>query len=506
MMGDARDSEGKRAVSNTVAVVLLMGMIVTTGALVLFVGSSVVTDYQADARVTATVDSFREVDARISQVTFGNDEIQSVEFADREGSSVSIREGSYVNITVDENPNCRVHAEMGSIVRDFDDDGEVAYEGGGVWRETGGTTSMISPPDFQYRNGTIEFPIVNVGDSGAGRIDRLVVDKDVDASREANRNISRMLSEPACRDPENVTVTVASEYYDAWGQFLGETTGSNVTYDDAEGSASLTLREFGSSVTVNDDAISASDFEAEIEVLSTGVSGGSSNIDNAPTTFFINRSGEILTPWTDGDPTDSIDPDQDDLGPPTANLPVATTISDDESTSFAVAAQYWNCHDYDDTGIDRTVDGTTYDEYGCDNAGGLVLEASLNQNRENLIALTDGQVVPGNPAGYEYQASLKDILQGKIDDDGRLQLQPNQVVYVYELTDDPADADCDDDGVPGYDADGDGTIDDPDDGEGSSCSDFNDAVVLVTLEENDGISAGNFAIHVSFNQVVISEE
>ncbi len=59
---------------------------------------------------------------------------------------------------------------MGEVAYHGSDETRLAYQGGGVWRANGdGTSVMVSPPEFHYRDATLTLPLVTVSGSGAIR-------------------------------------------------------------------------------------------------------------------------------------------------------------------------------------------------------------------------------------------------------------------------------------------------------------------------------------------------
>jgi hypothetical protein len=480
----------------------------------------------------------REVDSRLSQISQSRTDVQRLDFGGGD-SQVTVRDGSAMNITVNRNAVCRVSLPMGSIRKEASDGGTVAYEGGGVWRRTDGGTVMVSPPDFQYRNGTIDFPVTQVDGSVSGTGTRLRASYNRTASHEATKQLRQTFGKPECR-PENVTLVVHSDNYEAWGRFLQRKTGvpdANVTYFSNE-SVKVYLSRIGGDVNpvLSGKQITASsEYVATIKILAMEASvvrnwdvDGDSNDENAnlndPMEFAVLIDGTTKTPFGDGDPNDANVLYEDDLNDPRKNsrLPITATVTGDSSTSFEVQTTMTECGDsgaghgeeshwtwdgVTHTGYSASPD--TYHDLRCswadvEQPDNVRVVVNSGSSSSNFILLEDGDKVPGYEAVNDAQKTLQDVLGPRLDANKRLRLDDNQAVYVYDISGTSGDADCDNDGVPGYDADGDGFVDDPNDDSGTNCDDFNDAIVLIELNQPGTVNAhSDFVLSISAKRVQI---
>jgi cytoskeletal protein CcmA (bactofilin family) len=107
-------------------------------------------------------------------------------------------------------------------------DGRVAYEGGGVWTtDADGNSRMVSPPEFHYRGDTLTLPVVQIdGDVRAAgpQVQLLATAGETDHVDD--------ISNPLSEDSGSVYVTVGSEYYEAWGEFMADRTDGKVVEFD----------------------------------------------------------------------------------------------------------------------------------------------------------------------------------------------------------------------------------------------------------------------------------
>jgi len=114
-------------------------------------------------------------------------------------------------------------------------------------------------------------------------------------------------------------------------------------------------------------------------------------------------------------------------------------------TNFSVAAMSYYCSDFRDTGEDRTIDGSTYDLEGCTTETGerINIDASLDTNNGNLKILRDGDYLPNVDGALAGQLNYTQMLgDDRINDSGYLTLDDNEVVFLFELSDENAQFDA----------------------------------------------------------------
>lgn len=133
------------------------------------------------------------------------------------------------------------------------------------------------------------------------------------------------------------------------------------------------------------------------------------------------------------------------------------TITIEEASSLWVSATTYGCSDggYQDSGLDRYVDSYgTFDRYYCQDWGSPLVSTNSNQNTENVVILGDGEQVPSWGSATPDQRSISDILDDRFDSEtGELDLEDDQLVLLFELTQpdaDPDNASPDVDGDPDY--------------------------------------------------------
>lgn len=260
------ESNGTRGQSETIAVVLIIGIaLVATTAIIAF-GSSALTDTEQQAQNGRAEDAMTQFDSRAAEVALGDSEIQSVDFGQRSGNydvrpnagSITIVHANYDGTDDDGNhvydagndDDERIYTgALGAVVY-HNGETEIAYQGGGVWRKgPSGTAVMISPPEFHYRSGTLTLPVIQAqGDASHSGATRAVVKDSGSLTQrfpnEANSYAAGGSPPPGYLNPlsqGNVYITVQSDYYEAWAAFFRSRSDGAVSVDHTNQEVELEL-------------------------------------------------------------------------------------------------------------------------------------------------------------------------------------------------------------------------------------------------------------------------
>jgi len=224
-------------VSEVTGLVLLLGFVVVTASLTLVVGDRVVADAEEQSRAESGEILVKQFDARFGSVaSAAGNGTTTLALGERNPSEVTVDHDGELEVAVDGGA-CIANTSLPSVRLAQEDGGEVAYQAGGVWRrDSDGGSVMVSPPDVTSQGGTVSASVVDV----TGRItdDRFHLRKNASASRTRSRDLRRTLYAAGCRRPDNVTVSVRSDYYRAWGAYLR----SEVTADVAVFPGNRTVR------------------------------------------------------------------------------------------------------------------------------------------------------------------------------------------------------------------------------------------------------------------------
>lgn len=555
-------SRSARGQSELVGTILLLGIVVTVGGIMLLVGSTAIGDLRSTVAAESTEHTMREIDSRLSRVAFSENNVETLDFSS--ASNIELHSESYMDVTVNGTSQCSARIRMGSITKETDRGRVIAYEGGGVWYESGNGSAMLSPPDLQYREGTINFPLVSVNGTVSGDGGRLVAEKNTTLSRQRSREITRGLTQPAsvCQPPGNITITVKSEYYQAWGRYFAEITGEPVTYDHSNGTASVVLSSLGpaTNARLSGNSVTANtSYVADIKINGTGYHANGFHL---PFAFRVEIEGRSPMAFSadhaEPDGTRLVDRDVNmSYTNGAGNIPVADdmnnpmvshendrypteSISVDAGKAFAVVGISYYC-DSTSNALDRADDGNdepdSEDASNEDGDGMLDTDPSFPGRAggmdDRCIAdgLGDRELRNLSTGGGNAQAdnllvfnSTRNLVTKYIDYDeftsaSSQQRSPDEVIAsIYtEYPDDSVP------GRPGYsDPDTDEEIvldlqdnqalyiyefnEDPDTDPNTFQGDFNDAIVLITVRKQGTISpSGSFSIKISTSKVRIVE-
>ncbi|WP_200531462.1 archaellin/type IV pilin N-terminal domain-containing protein [Halorubrum sp. LN27] len=220
----------ERAQSEVIGTVLLLGLTIAAIGITVGIGSTALADAQSSADIERIEGSMTQVDSKASLVAHGGSTSQRVRLDPSREADVRVDgEAGTMRIEVEaENEDGDIETQtenvtLGAVVYERGDD-RVAYQGGGVWRSNGDGSWMVSPPEFHYRGDTLTLPLVTV--DGDGRLgDSAVVAGDT--KHPEGLFPSENVSNPLLGG--NVTITVESEYAEAWGRFFETRTSANVT-------------------------------------------------------------------------------------------------------------------------------------------------------------------------------------------------------------------------------------------------------------------------------------
>ncbi|UPV99644.1 hypothetical protein M0R88_14115 [Halorussus gelatinilyticus] len=231
---------GGRGQSEVLGVVLLLAItIVGTGLIVSF-GSSALNDAKQASEIDSAENAMTQLDSKASLVGIGSSPVQRTSLG-VDSVAVENRSGwmrvRVVNRTDGTTEHVVMNQTLGAIIY-ANGDTSIAYQGGGVWKRTGGGSTMVSPPEFHYRGTTLTLPLVTV--NGTDSLDGTVR---VTQGGPTESKFPKQ-GNPDFRNPlENgeVNVTVQSEYYEAWGRFFEQRTGGRVSYDHDSDRVFITL-------------------------------------------------------------------------------------------------------------------------------------------------------------------------------------------------------------------------------------------------------------------------
>jgi hypothetical protein len=235
-----------RGQSETIGVVLLLGITVLGMGVVVAVGTGALDTAQQSSAVDRAAQSMSLLDARSALVALGRADSQSVSLAGSSDGSYEVRPDTgritVSRVTNNTTQGPLVNTTLGSVVYENGQQ-SVAYQGGGVWRSYDGGSTMVSPPEFNYQDATLTLPVIRVAGGASS------VAGEPTANIRPNAAKTNLSVFPSSQNPLSngtVVVTVHSEYYRGWANYFEQRTQGNVTVNHDEKSVALELVARGS--------------------------------------------------------------------------------------------------------------------------------------------------------------------------------------------------------------------------------------------------------------------
>lgn len=250
---------GSRGQSESLGALLVIGLTIAAASAIVLLGGAALDSTQEQSDVQRAEHVMTLFDSRAATVALGDADVGSLQlpgsgsYEVRDGTGwIRIRHTNYSDGTGEQEEI--YNATLGSVVYE-NGETHIAYQGGGVWRtDRYGNASMVSPPEFHYRDSTLTFPVVRVSGSGAisGR-STAVVTKATDARQVfPNQAMNYNGSDPPDRNYTNpaengsLTVTIKSDYYTGWAAYFRSRTSGNVSVDHDNSTVTLDLFTLGS--------------------------------------------------------------------------------------------------------------------------------------------------------------------------------------------------------------------------------------------------------------------
>ena len=211
-----------RGQSEVLGVVLLLGMTAIVVGSTVAIGSVALSDTQSTAELQKADAAMTQVDSKASLVAHGDSTSRNVRLGTDGGVSVVDDGEMRIDVEFDDDGPDEINVSLRTVV--YEHDGTtVAYQGGGVWRSDGAGSEMVSPPEFHYRGETLTLPLVTLsGDGHVGDDLRLSAEGEPDRVFPTENHSNPLVG-------GNVTITVESEYHEAWGRFFEERTDAEVS-------------------------------------------------------------------------------------------------------------------------------------------------------------------------------------------------------------------------------------------------------------------------------------
>lgn len=218
----------ERAQSNTIAVVIIFVLALTSALLIVGIGSMTLEESKDVAETGKNVRSMTELDTQASLVALEGGDSTTMDL-DVRGGNTEVRKTGQMHIVLDGKQLRDV--SLGAVVY-TNGNQEVAYQGGGVWRRNteADNSVMVSPPEVHYESGTLTLPLIKIA-QGDRRVSTVRVEK-ISTTKVYPDGTGKQ--NPIPRGKE-LTINVTSEYYRGWATYFEDRIGGDVTvYPDDE--------------------------------------------------------------------------------------------------------------------------------------------------------------------------------------------------------------------------------------------------------------------------------
>ncbi|WIV67942.1 DUF7289 family protein [Natrialbaceae archaeon AArc-T1-2] len=390
----------ERAQTAVLGVVLLVGVVAIASVGILMLAAETTEELEQQAENERIEQSFVELSQTMSTTSATGDTTEVVDFAAGEHGAVVMTETGHINISADGPADFEENISIGTIEYEADDGTRIAYQAGGVFRETGTETRVVTAPPIHYHDdtSTFSFPIVEVEEEAQINSGDVTISH---ADTETYRNLTRI-------EDSVVQINVTSDYCVGWeNYFRGQTQAGAIQESCDENTDDQVVVELG-----------LTDLKGAYEqgLYAVGETGVDLRCESA---HQIIAGPVAIEGGVDNDAKECIDEDwrDDAIGiDPDETLPpldrviekMNESVKDSEAKSF--------------DGSDNLEGGNTYyadDGVTIDGQGANAIEANLDEGDITLVI--DGDLnIDGELEIKEYEdsRSLDIYLTGNLTIDG----------------------------------------------------------------------------------------
>lgn len=227
-----RDRTRSRGQTAVLGIVLLIGVVAISSLGILLVAGDTTDQIQDQSERERVEGAFVELSTVMASSSTNDDISQTMDLAAGQQGAVAKKDTGWISVVANESE--LINETIGTIEYEGDDGTRIAYQAGGVWRETGNRTQMVSSPPIHYdpRTETFSFPIVTVGGEqtlGSGDVS-------------VTHNRTQTFRNASVVKDSSVTVTVKSEYYRGWEGYFARQAGAPVIEDVDHDNQTVTAR------------------------------------------------------------------------------------------------------------------------------------------------------------------------------------------------------------------------------------------------------------------------
>ncbi|MXV62174.1 hypothetical protein GS429_08895 [Natronorubrum sp. JWXQ-INN-674] len=202
--------------------VLLIGMVAVGSAGIFLVAGETIGDVEQETENERISQSFVELRQSLDGVSAGPDTSGNINLDAGKSGAIAKDETGYMKVE-SEGLDEDINLTFGTVEYVSDDGTKIAYEAGGVFRETGYETRVVSSPNIQYdlETETLSLPVLTVtGDEQLGSGDISMA-----------HNETTTYAESSVVENESVDITIRSEYWRGWVTFFEQQAGDTTVRD-----------------------------------------------------------------------------------------------------------------------------------------------------------------------------------------------------------------------------------------------------------------------------------
>lgn len=215
---DGSTTPSRRGQSTVLGIVLLIGMVAAGSIGILLIGGEMLTDIEQKSEQERIEQSFIQLSQSLDSSATG-DTSNNINLQAGEDGAIAKTETGEILIESD-GLEKDIELTFGTIEYEGEDGTKIAYEAGGVFRETGQQTRVVSSPKINYdhETETLSLPAITVtGDEQLGTGDISM-----------SHNQTTTYAESNVVEDASVDVTIESEYWRGWTAFFEQQAGDAV--------------------------------------------------------------------------------------------------------------------------------------------------------------------------------------------------------------------------------------------------------------------------------------
>jgi len=273
-----------RAVSEVVGYVLLVAVVTMGIVTILLLGGAAISELESQVTDENVDISLGSANQRLGALSSARVNSTRFELRGKNPSDLRVHSNTssgHIDLEVN-GGTCSARLPLSTIEYERGGDrGTLGLQAGGqfVRSATGESSTVIEPPSLTADNGTLDITTYDVSGSIDDRT--VLIRKNATLSETRSEAVVTELArgDPSCNRPSNVTITVQSRYYQAWGDHLSDETGRSVTKNPANDTVSVHLNQSWLPTRANDSGNQVVDLSDDTMATVTS-NGGPTSADS----------------------------------------------------------------------------------------------------------------------------------------------------------------------------------------------------------------------------------